>query len=516
METQNSSDKPEIGTKTNKDLENEKAKERKGGGLAPFWTNAGGKVASGSPGAGAGGLALGALFATKTGILTLALVGSTVAGGLGFLGYRSLGNEGKGEASFSSLFAKKPQTSATNESSQTGSSAQGGGGGSLQFLVDANKNDPSLSDSKTEQAAAPAAPTADAPAAVNSNSNSNTAVDQTPMSGPSNSKSLGLNSGKKFGGLSNGLASGSSGAGIRYGALGGAGEVSAMPKLAGAKGLTGPRDARASLSGQRALGYNRMGSAGRQLAQVRRDHRGATSSYGAGRTYDGGSNTGSIGPEAAAPEGVAGSGESGAGDRKINPSDASRSEVNEPPPTETGKNVTPWQDALQQGMMLLAGATVLLMIAKKLAEMYRKSLAASLVPGGAAVTAWYMTAAKIAAGLAGAAGLAAVYLGSQITFGEYNQPIQGAALMLGGAAAAAAAGMIVFNPDTFSEKLYGNVEGLMDICGYVGMAAIAATMLVPKKEYDSSKFKGGEAPDAKIFGYQHNAPTDYALERFIA
>lgn len=511
METQKPSDKPEIGTKTNKDLENEKAKERKGGGLSPFWTSAGGKAAVGSSGvgvagAGAGGLALGAMFATKTGILTLALVGSTVAGGLGFLGYRSLGNEGKGEASFSSLFAKKPQSSATNESSQTGSSAQGGGGGSLQFLVDANKNDPSLSDSKTEPVAAPAAPTSDAPAA--SNSNSNTTVDQTPMSGPSNSKSLGLNSGKKIGGLSSGLASGSSGAGIRYGALGGAGEVSSMPKLASAKGIAGPRDARASLSGQRALGYNRLGSAGRQLAQVRRDHRGATSSSGAGRTYDGGSNTGSIGPEAAAPEGATGSGDSGVGDRKVSPSDASRSEVNEPPPTETGVNVTPWQDALQQGMMLLAAATVLLMIAKKLAEMARAK------PDPTAV--WQYTAAKIAAGLAGAAGLAAVYLGSQITFGEYNQPIQGAALMLGGAAAAAAAGMIVFNPDTFTEAGYGNVEGLMDICGYVGMAAIAATMLVPKKDYDSSKFKDGKAPDAKIFGYQQNAPTDYALERFIA
>lgn len=507
---------PEIGTKTNKDLENDKANEKKGGAVAPFWTSAGGKAASGmagSGGAGVGGLALGAMFATKTGIITLALVGSTLAGGLGWMGYQNVGREGKGEARFSSLFASKPAPKAVDESSQTGAAGPSGGS-SLQFLVDANKNDPSLNDSKVEASAVPAAPTSDAPAS-NSNSNSNVAVDQTPMTGPA-SKSPGLNGGKKFGSLSSGLASGSSGAGIRFGSLGGAGEVSNMPKLASSKGIAAPRDSRASLSSRRALSYDRAGSAGRQLAMVRRDHRGATSSSGAGRTYDGGGNTGAIGPEAAAPEGSTGSGDAGASDRKVSPSDASRSEVNEPPPTETGKNVTPWQDALQQGMMLLAGATVLLMIAKKLAEMYRKSLAASAVPGGAAVTAWYMTAAKIVAGLAGAAALAAVYLGSQITFGEYNQPIQGAALMLGGAAMAAAAGMIVFNPDTFSESAYGNIEGLMDICGYVGMAAVAATMLVPKKEYDSSKFKNGEAPDAKIFGYHETAPSEKALERFIA
>ncbi|MBI3566162.1 MAG: hypothetical protein HY079_13265 [Elusimicrobia bacterium] len=73
---------PEIKPEVNKEPERDK---KRGGFLARLFGGGagGGTVGAGGIGAGAGG---GGLLATKTGMLAMLLVGTTVAGGIGMAG----------------------------------------------------------------------------------------------------------------------------------------------------------------------------------------------------------------------------------------------------------------------------------------------------------------------------------------------------------------------------------------------------------------------------------------------
>src|SRR6185312_6863458 len=100
---------PEIKPVVNKEPE----KDKKKGGLLARLFGGGGSGGGGGAGGG-GGLAAGGILATKAGVLALVLVGTTVAGGIGMVGYRLFGPgaEMTGNGDNLQLFASKPKDTA--------------------------------------------------------------------------------------------------------------------------------------------------------------------------------------------------------------------------------------------------------------------------------------------------------------------------------------------------------------------------------------------------------------------
>ena len=144
---------PEVKAEVNKEEE----RDRKGGG---FWGNLSSKLggnfsgATGGTGTGLGGLLGGGVLATKAGLVGLILVGTTVAGGLGLVGYKVMGggSSGDGEGTYS-IFEAKPKGAEGSEASA--SSAKGDGtSDSLNMFAKANLGQ----ESKSEEAPAEATP----------------------------------------------------------------------------------------------------------------------------------------------------------------------------------------------------------------------------------------------------------------------------------------------------------------------------------------------------------------------
>ena len=98
---------PDIKTEVNREPD----RDKKRAGL--FARLFGGGSVSGSFGGGSGGLAGGGMMATKAGMLALILVGTTVAGGIGVVGYRFFGpgSDDNAEKNFT-LFAARPKDKA--------------------------------------------------------------------------------------------------------------------------------------------------------------------------------------------------------------------------------------------------------------------------------------------------------------------------------------------------------------------------------------------------------------------
>ena len=102
-------------------------------------------------------------------------------------------------------------------------------------------------------------------------------------------------------------------------------------------------------------------------------------------------------------------------------------------------------------------------------------------------------------------------IGFDVAFGEFAQPLQGAAMILGGGLIVAASlASMVGNFETTT------IDGLMDLAKYGSLAAIAVGFLTePKvikpgdKDYDRAKWR----EERGDFGYQ--APSEKALEKFL-
>ena len=99
--------KPAVNKETDKD-------KKKAGFLARLFGGGSNGGALGSGGLGAGGFgsaaAGGGLLATKAGLIALILAGTTVAGGIGLVGYRLFGpGQDSGSSENLALFAQKPK-----------------------------------------------------------------------------------------------------------------------------------------------------------------------------------------------------------------------------------------------------------------------------------------------------------------------------------------------------------------------------------------------------------------------
>lgn len=499
---------PKIKAEVNIDKEREKKKSGLLGLLSRF-TGGGAGGAGGGIGAGgmaAGGLggaaASGGLLATKAGLIGLILAGTTVAGGLGMVGWTAFG-PGQGNRADNpalQLFASRPKETASPFGAPP--VAKDGASASLSFLAQANadKGDAPGDAAVTEQSAASAAE-GDAAAA---------GTGATPHMGESVATNgaaprTGLKDVKKMGELSKSFGGGSGGASSAAAApLNGAGATAS--NAASKNSLGGGFGARNSNNQSigRGLSRARGGTATRQAMNALGQNRAAYSSQAGGRQYDGGSvgGNGTAGVDAGLPSAGAGLGDGGSQPTSTPNTAAQKNEFEAPPPVE-GKNVTPYQKAINMAAMLLAAAMLMIMLIGQVAK----------APGGGT------TVAYILAGLAGVLGLAVVAIGAQISSGKYGQPLQGGLLAVAGAAVAAAAVLAAttMGNDTTSETAAeggtqtaaqgaaGAASGFMGLSPWVllvggaGAAALAGAMLTKPKSYPASEFEGKKVPD---IGYQ--------------
>lgn len=500
---------PKIKAEVNVDKEREKKKSGLLGLLSRF-TGGGAGGASGGIGAGglgAGGLggaaASGGLLATKAGLIGLILAGTTVAGGLGLVGWTAFG-PGQGDRADNpalQLFASRPKESSNPFGVQP--VAKDGASASLSYLAQANADKGSDSGEApvTEQSAASATEgdaAAAAPSATPHMGESAATNGAAPRTGLKDVKKMGELS-KSFGG-----GGGSGGASSASAApLGGGATASNSASKGSLGGGFGARNSNNQSIG-RGLSRARGGTATRQAMNALGQNRAAYSSQAGGRQYDGGSvgGNGTAGVDAGLPSGGPGVGDGGSQPTSTPNTAAQKNEFEAPPPVE-GKNVTPYQKAINMAAMLLAAAMVMIMLIGQVAK----------APGGGT------TVAYILAGLAAVIGLAVVAIGAQISSGKYGQPLQGGLLAVAGGAVAAAAilAATTMGSDATSQEASqsgtkvaaegaaGASSGFMGLSPWVllvggaGLVATAGAMMTKPKSYPASEFEGKKVPD---IGYQ--------------
>ncbi|MDD5655868.1 MAG: hypothetical protein PHF00_01250 [Elusimicrobia bacterium] len=474
-------------------------------------------VLGGLGGAGAGG----GLLATKAGIIGLIVVGTTVAGSIGMVGYKLFGpgDSDRLGADYSSIFAAKPKGGA-----ESGGAAADGTSPSLSYLARANAGK-SGEEAEAQPSDSPAGATAGAAAAGAGAAapGSASANDNAPGQGPAAK----LKTDRKFGELGKTFGGAGGGAGSAAALAGGAGSAGAL--LAAAKpgslgGFSAGAPARAA-SGRRAIASGRRASgAVRQLSNVYRDQKGAGSSQAAGTTYDGNQAASQIGPEAGAPGAGSGAG-TGAGPSPVgaNPTGNGNQRFDEPP-SSPGANVTPWQAAINSAMLMLVGAAALLLLCSKIADMVKAT-------GGTLAAPMAQKIITVLAGLAAALSLAAIAFGAMISGGKFGQPLQGNIIVAAGSFMAAASAAMVYaiwsvdpskvTKDTaFSSLVFSdNTTLLMLACGGASMALSAWAYLATPKKYSSDLFRDGRPPD---WDHKYEAaqvvepPSQGVLDRYLA
>ncbi len=463
-------------------LEVNKEEEKKTGLLASLLALLG-RSSGGGSGAGPG--LAGGLLATKAGIVGLILVGTTVAGGLGVVSYKVFGPGASDRvgARFS-LFSPRPK--AADSQAEGAAASKDGTSPSLDYLVKANQG--AIGEAGEAAEAASLSATGEQASAQGP-----IGTAQNLGAAPGARANPSLKSDKKFGELSKDLGGkAATGASSPAAASGSSQALLASAKLGQAAGMGQARAA--SGSGRRALAGARSGTAFRQLGAVRQDHVGAQSSMQAGRTYDGGR----VGTTIAGDQGIAGTGAgAGQGEAGTNPSvtaGPSASERFPTPPSVKGKNVTPWQKAIDMAAILIAAAILLLLVGGKVEEPAFK---------------------YVLAGLAAVLGLWALVLGTVIAGGKYGQTFQGNMFILAGGFVAASATVMVLTSaisDMGSAWKY-----VMYASGALALVAALTGWLYPRKVYSPSEFNNGKPPDRGLFGrHQPQAPSEDSLREFLA
>lgn len=534
---------PDIQPDLNRDPENKKKKkDQKGAGFLARLFGGGGGGAGGLGGlGGAGGLgglggglsglggaaATGGLLATKAGLLAIILAASTVAAGIGLVGYRLFGSNSvdeTAEAGNLQLFASKPKDNpnpAANAVPKDGSSP------SLSMVAQANSMTPKAPELPPAPEAKDA--TAAAPAQASVSSAESSPINAVGSGGSGVNKNL-LKGGGKFGELTKGFGGGGA---LSGGAGGAAGAKTGDGAGLGANGAkTGKSTAMAhntasALGASRAFGSRRGSNvATRQLMAVQKDQRGAMTSYSAGRTYDGNTaqSGGNIGPEGGAIG--AGMGDGAGNQPKSMPNSAAQTNKQEPPPTPPSHDVTPWAQAIKTAQMLLMLGAMILMIMDQIkgpqAKMIKSVLAAIVMAMGAAVVA----------------------LGAQVSGGQYGQKAQGGVLAAAGIGLTAAAVWALMDvnkggkpsetgaageqaasqgaqqgaqqgADKGAGGLLGNINPYVLLGGGAALIGMIGTSMLPPKRYPSKDFQNGTPPDDHWFGYRE-APSQTALKRYLA
>ncbi len=457
------------------------------------WNAAEGEAASGGLGGIIDAATSGGLLATKAGIVGLVLAGSTIAGGVGWLGYKVLG-PGPGDKAHAhfQVFQPRPAQSASSGSQGNGNPSSSGNS-SLGYLSSANQG--AMGEA--------AAPTNSAPIV-------SAAIGAAPKS-PNAGKVFGGKASKvmpklagaaKIGQLSNLNAAGPAAAAkptaakpMAVGALpGGAGSGAPHGAVAG-RGFGGS-------SGGGGGGFRAMNGAGTGYGGL-----GPNNVPGNG-LFDGTHASGIGTPSGSGLGGVG----SGAPTQFPNASSYGGQFApqggNQMPYTGNGTDVTPWQGAINLAIMLslLAGA---LMFAA-----YKVSASSLATPTAKAILA------VLGLVIAAVGGFIA-YLGSQIAGGQFGQSFQGGAFTLAGTFIAMA-GATIAAGSVFDFAQAGTAAGdgfsattstIFMACGAVGLLSAMAGYLVPGQQYPSTMFYGNP-PDWTNQNVQVN-PNPYQYNPYM-
>ncbi len=493
---------PEIKPEVNKE---ENKEEKKGGGFLGSLFGSGGGAGSGAMGGLGGAAAGGGILATKAGLVALILVGSTVAGGLGLVGYRAFSPSHSGSGSMS-LFEARPKPAPGAEGAE-GEGAAGGGSGvsaSLDYFAKANAGAGDGAPAAEAPPIAPTAATADAAASASASA-SRMANNNAPASGPAASLPK-LSGGAKIGQMSGSGGGGGTSASMAAGGAPGQFGGARAGSISGMRGGAG--DFRGA-GGAKNYGAARRSGAYKTLGAIRRDHRGATSSQVAGQRYDravpGGSTIGSEGGE------IVGGEQQGAratGDTKTTPNKIANDRDQEnPPPPPPPKEVTPWQKEISLAKNLLMGAALCLFLAAQLAMVKE--------PTDLTKVLRYALAA-----IGGLLALYAMYLGIKVLGGKYGQGTLGTIFLLSGALlTATSVGLLLWEPkpdDVEKGLTMASLPTWLGLCGVVGIVGVVSTFfLKPGKVKCEGKYeKLPECEDDATY-YKHGPPSEQALKEFV-
>ncbi|MFA6318105.1 MAG: hypothetical protein WC943_11870 [Elusimicrobiota bacterium] len=489
---------PDIRPEVNTNQQPQQQEKRRGG----FWANLFSKSAGGGSSAsgGLGSAAAGGLLATKAGIVGLAIIGTTVAGGIGYVGYKAM--MPSSEPQTLSIFEARPKSALpADEAGQKGS--RDGVSGSLDMFAKANTPD---EDKGAESSASPAAD----PAVDSAAAGANKGVDHgnSTLSGPSASMPKPQFSGK-IGGLSGSTGGSGSSAGYSAGSASGPqfGAIKKGSLSAGGKGANArPASVGAALKGLR------RGSNMRTLGQIKKDQKGARSSQAAGRTYDGNSAApGSFGAEGGVPEGGAGAGAADGGDLSGQPSTSINEKSEEdPPPPPPAKDVTPWAKELNTAKMLLMGATLLLLLASNI-KLKTAGEPLKLVLSGL-VKALIIIAMVLA--------LAALVMGAMIAGGKFGQKAIGSIIAVTGVFLLATGGMMLKTevPSDKEATLMGAgaFDKLLLVIGVGALVGVIATQFLKPKQISCKDCKGDKSCKGycQVLIMPGGAPSDRAMKDF--
>lgn len=510
---------PDIKFEVNKEPERDK---KRGGFFARLFGGGAGGGTVGAGGLGAGG---GGLLATKTGMLAMLLVGTTVAGGIGMAGYRMFGPGSEQSDGSVSLFAVKPKEAAPSADAQN-AAPKDGTSASLDYLAKANSTpkEPDLKPAEAPKDASAAGAASNADAAAATSGGSNGPINASGSTGNGVNKGL-LKGGGKFGELSKNFGGGGGGP-VAGGAPAKGGSASDASALASANhgAATGMKKGVAAMGGgSRAVASRKGANTGmRQALGALADNRGATTSYGAGRTYDGSAptNTGNIGPTGG-EIGMGGQGETTGSQPKSTPNTANQSKEFKAPPEPDAVMAAPWQKAIDTAKIMVGAAAALLMLA---------SFISKAKPYGPII-------AKIIGFVVAAMGALVVALGAQIGGGQYGQKAQGAWLAAAGVgliiagmsvglsdytngkgttveSSDNAGGISAFDSSPDATGLLGGINTWVLLGGGLALGGMIGSMMTPPTKYPSKQFENGQPPDVNFFGYQ--APSETAVKKMLA
>lgn len=495
---------PDIKPEVNKEPEKKKA-----GFLSGLFGGGGG----GSGAAGFGGLGGatagggGGMLATKAGLLALVLAGTTVAGGIGLVGYRMFGPGESDQAGQNmQLFAPKPKEAAPDPNAAA--APKDGSSASLDDFAKVN------SGALKGDAPAPAKTPKDETAAGASAASASSAAGSNAVAGASGngaSTSM-LKNTKKLGALSTAFG-GSAGSAPSAGSSSKAGDAASLGAMGKGGQLSGnintmQRGAATASTSARGIGARSRRTGAQAQARITRDlgQQNQYSMKGAGRGFEnstvgaGGENIGD-----ANSIGMGGLGTSQGASTKAIPKpvsgDTKEVQPADPPPTY---DVTPYKKEMALAQMFLMLAMGMLAVANWLAT------SAKATPNTAPAGLIY---AKILCGAAIALGVLVIALGVKISGGEFGQKTQGAILALSGAAVAVAAGIAISTFGDTGLAYNAPTETFMYLGGAgVLIATVVGPMIAKPKTCTGSTSQTECTPGSKLSGM----PSENALARYLA
>ena len=510
---------PDIKPEVNKEP------EKKPGILSGLFGGGGG----GSGAAGIGGLgssaAGGGVLATKAGLLALVLVGTTVAGGIGLVGYKVFG---PGESDMAGqniqLFSPKPKEAAPDASAAA--APKDGNSASLDGFAKVNSgalrgDAPAVSEAAADETAASASSSAGSAGSSVSN-----AVAGAGGNGASTSMLKGT---KKLGALSSAFGGGA-GSAPSAGSSSKAGDAPSLAAAGKGGQLGGPinttgRGVAASNSRSIRAGVRRSGGAKDQARFAR--NMGQQNQYsmrGAGQGFEnsspgiGGEN---IGGENTIGMGGAGAGQGGEPTSLAAPASGDVKEVKpaEPPPTY---DVTPYAKEMQIAQLLLMLAAGILYYASTVAKAAKVDPDPVTKAASITLAIWLCRAAM-------ALGAVVAAIGLKIAGGEYDQKTQGLILGAAGAGIAVAAWMALSDSNMPSESpaLDGSgtmipVEGaapafgsgVVMLGGGAALIGLVGNMLAPPKTCKSPVPDDASQCTSMVLE-SSGAPSEKALEEYL-